>query len=346
MKLSYYELSSHLADDDPSPVYVVTGNQELLRELAVQDLRAAVVGSEPTPFNFERFDGQEAGADRVVMAANVLPLLGGRRLVLVKRASKLVDKSEALAAYVSDPSPQTVLVLDLEKKPDARRKAWKELEKNATVVTCDAPSPRELEGWVQEQAEARKLRLGRESVSYLITEFGTDLRRLAGELEKLSLYAGKEKLDLETIATVLGRGKAQHVFKFIDAVAAGDATQALRQLGRLMDEGEPALRILALLDRLVGQLRMASEARATGRRGSSLASILKMPPPAARRLAENAARFDERALDRALSAVAETDRILKSSRLPERVVMETLVISLCRTSAPVPRRAVSPRSWR
>lgn len=346
MKLSCYELAGHLADHEPAPVFVLSGDQELLRELAVQDLTLAVLGGEPTPFNCERFDGQEAEGERVVMAANMLPLLGGRRLVLVKRASKLVDKSEALSSYVSNPSPRTVLVLELEKKPDARRKSWKELEKRAVVVGCDAPTPAQLERWVTEQASARNLKLGRESVAYLISEFGSDLRRLASELEKLSLYAGKERLDLETIASVLGRGKAQSIFKFIDAVAAGDATSALRQLGRLMDEGEPALRILALLDRLVGQLRVAREARASARRGPPLASLLRMPPAAARRLVESARRFDERALGRAVGAVAETDRILKSSRLPDRVVLEALVISLCAPGARgrEARRISSPRS--
>jgi len=347
LKLSCYDLPAHLADHEASPLFVLTGDQELLRELAVQDLLLAVVGSEPSPFNCERFEGREADGERVVMAANMLPLLGGRRLVLVKRASKLVDKSEALAAYVLNPSPQTLLVLDLEKKPDARRKAWKELSKRATVVTCDAPSAGELEGWVAEQASARNLKLGRDSVAYLISEFGSDLRRLANELEKLSLYAGKERLDLETVATVLGRGKAQSIFKFVDAVAAGDATAALRQLGRLMEEGEPALRILALLDRLVGQLRVAREIRGArgGGRGASLASVLRMPPHAARRLADSAGRFDARSLARAVRSVAETDRILKSSRLPDRVVLEALVISLCASGARA-RPGVSSRPWR
>lgn len=331
MKLSSHELAAHLADAELAPVYVVAGDQELLRELAVQDIVRAVVGETPTAFNFERFDGQEVdvGAERVLLAANVLPLLGGKRVVLVKRASTLVEKSEGLLAYVGDPSPSTVLVLELEKKPDARRKAWKELERRATVVACDAPGPRELESFVLEQAKARDLRLGRETIAYLVSEFGSDLRRLANELEKLSLYAGKERLDLETVAVVLGRGKAQSIFKFTDAVGAGDATTALRQLGRLVDEGEPALRILALLDRLVGQLRVAREVRSSGRRGASLASVLRVPPQAARRISERAADFDERALGRAVAAVSETDRILKSSRLPDRVVLEALVISLC-----------------
>ena len=329
MKLSYSELESRL-DERVEAVYLLVGDQDLLRELSAKKLQIAVVGETPSPFSFERFDGESGDFDRILMAANMLPLLGGRRLILVKRASQLVESESALQTYVADPNPSTVLVLDLEKKPDGRRKGWKELEKKVAVVGCDAPQPWELLDWVAEEGRARGLKLGREEIQYLVTEVGADLRRLSNELEKLSLYASGDRLDLETIAEVLGRGRAQGVFKLIDAVASGDAGSALRQLGRLLEEGEPPLRILALLDRLVGQLRIAREAHGSGKRESNLAALLGAPPQAARALAENARRIDGVFLRRAVSALADTDRLLKSSRLPQRVIIEGLVLELAR----------------
>ncbi len=190
--------------------------------------------------------------------------------------------------------------------------------------------PGELEEWVSDEARTRGLKLGREDVRYLVAEMGSDLRRLLNELEKLSLYAAGERLDPETLASVLGRGKAQSIFKFIDAVAVGNAASALRQLGRLLEEGEPPLRILALLDRLVGQLRIARQAQGSEGRNVNLASLLGVPPSAARGLAQGARRLDDAFLRRAVTAVADTDRLLKSSRLPGRVVLESLVITLAR----------------
>lgn len=336
MKLAYDDLATHL-ERRVDPIYLLAGDQDLLRELAAAKLHQVVVGEAPTAFNSERFDGEQVDAEQVLMSANMMPLLGGRRLIYVKRATKMVEGSEALLRYAEDPSPATVLVLDLDKKPDARRKAWKNLEKKATVVECNAPKPWELEEWVADEARARGLSLSREDLRYLVAELGSDLRRLVNELEKLSLYASGEKLDLETIAEVLGRGKAQSVFKFIDAVASGDRTSALRQLNRLLEEGEAPLRILALVDRLVGQLRIAKQAQrqarggARGQKGASLASLLGVPPAAARNLAESARRLDQAFLRRAVASVADTDRILKSSRLPDRVVLESLVIGLTRT---------------
>ena len=329
MKLSHSELERSL-EGGVEPLYLLVGDQDLLRELSAKRLQDAVVGESPSPFSFERFDGESGDASRIVMSANMMPLLGGRRLILVKRASRLVESDPTLQAYVENPNPSTVLVLDLEKKPDGRRKGWKEIEKRVAIVTCDAPQPWELADWVSEEGRARGLKLGREEVRYLVTEVGTDLRRLSNELEKLSLYAFGDRLDLETVADVLGRGRAQSVFKFIDAVASGDAAGALRQLGRLLEEGEPPLRILALLDRLVGQLRIAKEVQGSGKRDSSLAALLGAPPQAARAIAESARRLDVRFLNRAVTALADTDRLLKSSRLPHRVVMEGLVLELAR----------------
>jgi DNA polymerase-3 subunit delta len=326
MKISYYKLDAHLEKGKLARAYIVTGDEDLLREQAVRDLVSAAVGSEPSPFNLERLDGEEVDGAEIATVANTMPMLGGRRALVVKRATALVEKDEVLPKYLDDPAPYTVLILDLSKKPDQRRKAWKHAEKHATVVTCEAPKPIELENWVAEQARSRNLKLGREGIRYLIAEFGGDMRRLSNELEKLSLYALGDRLDLETIATVLGRGRAQSIFKFVDAVGAGETGSALRQLSRLMEEGEPALRILALLDRLVGQLRIAKEAGG----GRSLASLLGIPPFAAKNVAENARRFDAARLESAVRMVSEADRTLKSSRLPDRLVLETLVISLCR----------------
>jgi len=329
VKLSYYRLAAHLDQGKLEPVYVIMGEQDLLRELAVAKIKHHVLGDEESPFNLDRFDGEATDGAEVAMSANLLPMLGGRRVVIVKRAQKLLEKSEELRAYLDDPSPQSILLLELSKSPDKRRKAWKEVEKRTSIISCDTPKTPELEDWVSEQAKERKLRLGQSAVRFLVSESGGDLRHLLNEVEKLSLYAGEEKLDLETIATVLGRGKAQSIFRFTDALAAGDAKKALQQLGRLLEEGEPPLRILALVDRLVGQLRMAKEFQSSPFRGESLAKVLGVPPFAAKGLAEAARRFDRAALDRALRSLTDTDRVLKSSGLPARIFLESLTISLC-----------------
>jgi DNA polymerase-3 subunit delta len=331
MKLNYPDLKEHLGSGEPAPVYVVTGSQDLLREHASRDIQEAALDESDRAFNLDKYDGEAVSSDQVAESCNLFPMMAGRRLVVVKRAGKLLQESSSgpILDYVDSPSPQTTLVLELEKPPDARRKAWKRLEKAAVVVQCEPLKEREIESWLREQAKNRKLTLGREEIRYLVEEFGTDLRRHLNELEKITLFAPEKKLDVETLAGLLGKGKAQSIFKFTEAVADRKAAVALKQLGRLLEEGESPLPILALLDRTVGQLLVAKELRGMRRRPGDAAGILGVPPWVVERLLRQSDDFDESELEKALDAVARIDRALKTSGVPSRLLLESLVISLC-----------------
>jgi DNA polymerase III delta subunit len=50
-------------------------------------------------------------------------------------------------------------------------------------------------------------------------------------------------------------------------------------------------------------------------------------------IGERARRVDQDFLRRAVAALADADRLLKSTRLPHQVVMEGLVLELARGSA-------------
>lgn len=344
MMLAYPELGTHLATGELRPAYVLTGEQDLLREQARKEIQAAAVGEVDTGFNLDRFDGESASIDQVLLACNMLPMMGARRAVIVQRALGYVEEgrgrstgkgkgtaAETLIEYLKDPSPKTVLVLELEKSPDGRRKAWREIQKQVAVVRCDPLRDGEIEGWLAAEAKRRELRLGRAELRYLAVEFGTDLRRQLNELEKIALYATGRKIDVGELAEVLGRGKAQSIFRFTDAVADRDAAPALKQLGRLLREGEPPLRILALLDRTLGQLLVAREMGRGAGRGGELARTLGVPPRVADEIARRAATFEEHELIRAMAGLAACDRMLKTSGTPARLVLEGLVISLCDT---------------
>ena len=341
MKLAYSQLDKHLESGKFAAAYAVRGDQDLLREIALEQIWKNALGETEEAFNLERFDGEKASAESLVMAANTLPLLGlaggsgQRRVLVVKRAKRLVEgaQAEALVGYLKDPSPQTVLVMELESSPDGRRKAWKEIEKHVTVVQCDPPKEWEIEEWVAEQARMRKIPLDTEAVRYLAGEFGSDLRRQLAELEKISLYAGAQRLNGQELASLLGRGKAQSIFRFTDAVASREPALALKQLGRLLDEGEPALRILALLDRVLGQLLIAKEFGAGRGRSSQLMKVLRVPPRAADNIARWSDRYEEADLLKAVEGLARCDRQLKSSGTPARLILEGFVLSVCGTQS-------------
>jgi DNA polymerase-3 subunit delta len=335
VKLSYASLKEHLEGEALAPAYVITGNQDLLCELASKDIQDAVLGEEDPSFNLDKFDGEAVSAHEVVESCNIFPLLAERRLVRVRRASKLTREADAtaLSEYLDSPSPQTTLLLELEKPPDARRKTWKNIEKKAVVVQCEPLKDREVESWIADRAKRLRLKLGREEIRYMVAEFGSDLRRQLNELEKITLYAAGGKPGVEELAVVLGRGKAQSIFQFTEALANRDTKTSLKQLGRLLEEGQSPLPILALIDRTVVQLLAAKELEGK-RRPANAASLLGAPPWKVERILQQSSRFTEKQLLKALDDIHRCDLSLKSTGVPARLLLEGLVIALSKRDTP------------
>ncbi len=327
--LAYSGLADHLGSGDIAPVYVLVGAQDLLRELAGREILDTALGDGDRCFNLDKFDGENTTVDEVISVCNMFPMMASRRAVVVRRAARLAQ-DEALAEYVASPAPQSTLVLDLEKSPDARRKAWKKIQAEAVIVRCEPLKERQVETWIREQIRRRKLGLGRDEVRYLASEFGSDLRRLLNELDKISLYAGGEKLTVDDLGPILGRGRAQSIFNFTEAVANRDSPSALKQLGRLLDEGESPLPILALIDRTVGQLLVAKELRQKRSKPGNAARLLGVPHWKVDQVLGQSERFSTEELMRALDGLAQCDRALKTSGVRPRILLESLVTSLSR----------------
>jgi DNA polymerase-3 subunit delta len=337
VKLSYRNLREHLDGEVFAPAYLITGNQDLLCELASKEIQEAALSEEDAGFNLDRFDGETATIQEVIGACNMFPLMAARRLVRVRRASKLTREADAtvLLGYLESPSPQSTLLLELEKPPDGRRKSWKAVEKKAVIVQCDPLKDREVESWLTDRAKRLRLKLGRDELRYMVGEFGSDLRRQLHELEKISLYSTGGKADMEDLAVLLGRGKAQSIFQFTEAVANRDRKNALKQLGRLLAEGESPLPILALIDRTIVQLLAAQELQGK-RRPANAAGMLGVPPWKVERVMQQCSQFTEERLLVALDDVHKCDLALKTTGVPARLLLEGLVISLCKKD--VPRR--------
>jgi DNA polymerase-3 subunit delta len=124
---------------DCSRLYLY-GDEPKLQDEVLTAIRGALFGQGggAEAFNVDRIDAETASPAEIVDAANQLPVLAPRRLVVVRGAERLLraeaDAGEegALARYLEHPSPQTCLVL-LGEKPDGRLRLAKEIAGGMTV---------------------------------------------------------------------------------------------------------------------------------------------------------------------------------------------------------------------
>jgi len=303
--IGLHELKRQLAAGDLAPLYFVVGEEAPLRDDAVAAIRAAVLGPDDAnvgAFNSDMVYGDETEAAEILALCGNLPMFATRRLVVVKEVGALgVREAERLLPYLGTPVETTCLVLT-GGKVDGRVRFFQALRQAAVSVDCAPLDAWALPAWVQDQAGALGLRLDEAARELLIEASGGDLGVLCRETEKLATYvAPNTRVTAADVAAVQGADTGGSVHDLIDALQRRDRVSSLRSLGKVLDAGEPPLKVLGFL-------------------------------AACWRNMWRARKFSEEML-RDFELFREIDSRLKGGgggRRKERLEMERLVLNLCR----------------
>ena len=326
-----HSVRKQLAAGKPDPIYLIVGDDEAEMSRLAADI-SALVEDELRAFNLERVYAGEKSASPAAIAesARTFPMMGDRRVVLVLRAEKLLkpkrrgkaaDEEEdsdgeeppsdvdALEAYVKNPEPRTSLVF-VAADVDRSRRLYKAIQKQATIVECwGLKGARDAKVDLRQVARTAELLVKQAVVdagqqidpaaARLIAErAGTDITTLRGDVDRLLLYAaGKPRIDVKDVQEVVSAETAQDDWAVTTAIQRGNAAEALRQIGLALESGGVSYKILGQLGWFVRE---------------------KLPD------------IDSRRVPAAIEALFRTDLELKSSGGDPRVLLERLVVELCR----------------
>ena len=181
-------------------------------------------------------------------------MLQAETLLAPKRESEAATRAlEQLEALLKTPEPQTTLVL-VAATLDKRSRMYKLLPKHATLVECGAlEDSADAERWVRTRvAAAGRRRSSRRAARLIAQRAGTDVKRLRGDVDRLLLYAlGQKTITVDDVREVVGPAALQDDWAMTNAIEAGQAAEALRQLALMLDAGAPAEKILGQLGWLV-----------------------------------------------------------------------------------------------
>lgn len=325
---SEHQLLEQIAAGHIAPVYLLCG-ERLPRERTAQAVREAVVGNEPSAFNFDMFRAGEASIDSVVGAVRTMPMIGGRRLVIVRGADQFGAKElNELVPYVDKPSPHCVLVL-LADKGDARLKFSKTVAKKGVFARFEPLKPRGAPAWIAAEARRRGASIAPGVAERIAEAVGTDMAELLSALERLELYAGLgEQVTVGHVEELLATTRRRSIFELTNAVGRRQHREALLVLHEMIQGREPPLRIVAMLARHLRQLWTIRELAAANRSHKAIAAEVGVHPFFVKDMVRQAQSFDGPMFERTHRALYEADRALKSSPLPPPAILDRLVLEL------------------
>jgi DNA polymerase-3 subunit delta len=309
-------------------VFFLHGDEEYLKEEAAQALVAAHVDPATRDFNLDQLRGGSLDPELFASVCQTPPLLAEWRVVVVREAQSIATSARlrgTVEEILAKPIPGLALILIAQLPDKSKARFYQQLAKDATSVEFASLAHVDVPGWLIAWAEQRAVELEPGAARALAGAVGSGLGVLVQELAKLVEYVGaRRRITAQDIAEVVGPVPRQNRWDWIDDVADRKLEEAREGLGILLDAGESGVGLVIGLGTHFLRLAIAAQ-------GGERALAEALPPHQrwlASRIVRQARHWASAELDDVLDDLVRADRLLKSTSLNDRQIMEELMLRL------------------
>ena len=240
----YEEVMIGLKQGKYAPAYMLCGKEPYYIDKVAEYIEQNVLDEMAREFDQTIIYGKDlSGGDvsPVIGAARGFAMMGGYKVIIVKEAQN-IKKWDALAMYMDNPQPSTILVFCYKYgSPDKRLNLFKNWEKKGGVLMESEPlRDYQVEKWIRDYVaewnEAMKregneaIRIDEKVAKILADSIGNDLTQIVGALQKLidGRPEGVNVIDAALVERNIGISKDFNVFELQDALVKGDVVKANR----------------------------------------------------------------------------------------------------------------------
>lgn len=324
MPLTREQLREQLRRREIAPVYVLYGAETYLRDIAAKTISELSFGKDDfRDFNDDVFSlNTPDNIKNALAAADQLPMMAQRRVVKItevrvtasaNKDSLKEDQFDAIAAYLANPSPNSVVIFVADEL-NRSRKVGKLLSEKSVSVDFTPLEDAELVKWANSKLDEFGTQMDDRTLRHLIAMIGPDVRRLTIEIGKLSTAALPDKvINIDLVDSLVANVREIPNFDLTDNLVAGNKAKALKILSKILNDGAEPLMLLGLLSYNYRRLLMVKDMMERGVDRSEVSRVMKLRYNDQEAFLAAARRASLDQLKKAVVALAETDLAIKTS---------------------------------
>ena len=332
------ELRKQLSSGDFASLYFLYGEEKYLISHYVSLVIKKTVDPSFADFNFHRYDGKEIDFDEVGQAAEALPMMSERTLILIKDLaldSLNADLTDKFIKLISDiPDTTVVLIanpsLDVNMKSAKGKKILAEVNRFGCSVEFSHAGLNDLIKLLERGAVSRGCSISSSNARYLLSLIGDDMTVIINELDKICAYKRDGEILKEHIDAVVVKNIQARVFDLTKALTAGNCDLAMDILDTLIAMKEEPVNILGALITPYVDMYRAKIYVSGGLRAEDAAKDFNYKNKEFRltNAARSASKYSVAQLRTFLDVLNDADRLLKSTSVSGRLVLEQTITKL------------------
>ena len=229
--MTFDEIRKEIKAGTYKPIYFLCGEEPFFIDRLTALMEETVLPEEEKAFNQTVVYGNDVSMSTVTDTARRFPMMSERQVVIVKEAQNIRD-FDNLSPYIDHFQQSTVLVLAYKnKKPDKRKGVFKKLGASPHCVYFESAKLYEnkVPEWIIGYCKEKSFGITTKAAGILAESLGTDLSRVANEIDKLLLLLPPKGEITETLVEEhTGISKDFNSFELQNAIIRQDHLKANR----------------------------------------------------------------------------------------------------------------------
>lgn len=299
-----------------SPVYFFCGEEAYFIDVLTDAIEANALNDMEKAFNQTLVYGKDLTARQIMETCGRLPMMAERQVVIIKEAQALsmkADEEEQYLRYLKNPVKSTVLVFAWKHgTPDGRKSFGKEMKKVAVYFESKPLYENQVAPWVRSWLSARKYKIEDQAADLLVEYTGTELSKVANELEKLIINKPPgATITLDDIETGVGISKEFNPFELNNALGMKDRTKVYKIVNYFVanPKNGPLVMLVATLQGYFNKLYLAHQYK--NMLDKDFAAAVKVSPFFVKDYKAGARNYSEQQLERVFHILEEYDLRVK-----------------------------------
>lgn len=229
--ISHRDIVDMIRKRDFKPIYLLMGEESYYIDRLSKFIAENVLPESERDFNQQViYCTRETQTADIINAARRYPMMAEYQVVIVKEAQNLL-KFDDFSIYAENPLKTTILVICYKNgSVDRRKKALAAIEKVGIVYESNKLKEGMLPGFIYDYLKRKQVSIDQSAQQMLVESIGSDLNRMAGELDKLaiSLPPGFKQVTSELVEKNIGISKEYNNWELRNAVVVKDVMKANR----------------------------------------------------------------------------------------------------------------------
>lgn len=256
--ISFEQVMSDLRRKVYKPIYFLMGEEAYYIDQISDYIQTMVLDESQREFDLTVVYGKDTELVSIINAAKRYPMMSPYQVVIVKEAQSIKDW-EPIQYYIDKPLQTTILVFAYKYgSPDKRKKWVQDISKIGVVYESVKLRDYEMGPWINNYARSKNVSVDVKAIQMLTDFLGTDLSKMANELDKLLLTkpADKNAITPEQVEKNIGISKDFNVFELQDALVEKNVLKANRIVRYFADnkKNNPLVMVLPQLFTLFSNL--------------------------------------------------------------------------------------------